>query len=335
MPQSNVEIVRAVFHAYFRGDMESVLRLTDPEVVVMQPSEVPDATTRHGHAGVMEAIAVWPEQWDDYELEIVQIVDAGGHVVVRTHQRGRGKASGVEVEDEIWFVFGFRNGKVAEWRMFGAEREALEAAGLQVSSVVHRGNGARPEVAMTYDDGPGSSTRAVMDLLASHDARATFFMVGSEVERDPALAREVVSGGHEVGSHSMHHLDHEQVDAGEAVADMVAGAEAIKAVLGFEPRLYRAPYGHFVPATVAEAEERGWICVHWSALGNDWEDDATSRSVADRIVPGLAAGVIVLLHDSRRAKPMNPEPVIGATAILLEELARRELRARAVTDILS
>ena len=130
MSQENVEIVRAAFDAYFRGDMESVLRLMDPEIVVMQPSEVPDGRTLHGHAGVMEAIAAWPEQWDDYQLEIVQIVDAGDRVAVRTHQRGRGKGSGVEVEDEIWFVAGFRNGRIADWRMFGAESDALEAAGL-------------------------------------------------------------------------------------------------------------------------------------------------------------------------------------------------------------
>jgi ketosteroid isomerase-like protein len=130
MSQENVEIVRAAFDAYSRGDMGSALRLVDPEIVVKQPPEMPDAMTHHGHAGVMEAIAVWPEQWDDYELEIVQIVDADEQVVVKIHQRGRGRGSGVEVEDEIWFVLGFRNGKIADWRMFGAEREALEAAGL-------------------------------------------------------------------------------------------------------------------------------------------------------------------------------------------------------------
>ena len=200
---------------------------------------------------------------------------------------------------------------------------------------MHRGAGDRPEVALTYDDGPGESTGAVLELLARHDARATFFMVGSEVERDPGLAHEVVSAGHEVGSHSMHHLDHAEVSPAEAVADMLAGAAATAAVLGFEPQLYRAPYGRFIPDTVAEAQRRGWTCVHWSALGNDWEEDATGLAVAARIVPDLDAGAIVLLHDSRRAKPMNPEPVVGATAILLKELARRELHGRAVTDILS
>jgi ketosteroid isomerase-like protein len=131
MSQENVEVVRAAFDAYFRGDMESVLRLMDPAIVVSQPPEVPDATTLHGHAGVMEAIAAWPEQWDDYQLEVVQIMDAGDRVVVKTHQHGRGKGSGVEVEAEIWFVTRFRNGKIADWRMFGTEREALEAVGVR------------------------------------------------------------------------------------------------------------------------------------------------------------------------------------------------------------
>ncbi len=199
---------------------------------------------------------------------------------------------------------------------------------------MHRGPGRRPEVALTYDDGPGTSTRAILDLLAGHDAHATFFLVGTEVVRDAELAHAVVAAGHEVGSHSMHHLDHEQVDASDAVADMLAGAEAIAGVLGFEPRLYRAPYGHFVPATIAEAQRRGWTCVHWSALGEDWDEHATARSVADRILPDVHAGAIVLLHDSRRAKPMDPEPVTGATALLLDELRRRGLRSLPFTDMM-
>ena len=115
---------------------------------------------------------------------------------------------------------------------------------------------------------------------------------------------------------------------------MVAGAEAIAGILGFEPSLYRAPYGHFTPETVAEAQRRGWTCVFWSALGHDWEEDATPRSVADRVLADLEPGTIALLHDSRRAKLMDPEPVTGATAILLEEIERRGLRAVSTSEIL-
>jgi peptidoglycan/xylan/chitin deacetylase (PgdA/CDA1 family) len=203
-----------------------------------------------------------------------------------------------------------------------------------VGAVVSHGAREPDAVALTYDDGPGRSTPEILDLLERHGARATFFMVGAQAETHPELARRVVEAGHEVGSHTYSHLDHHAVPPGEAVADMVAGADAIAGVLGSEPRLYRAPYGHFVPATVAEAERRGWTCVFWSALGFDWEEDATPRSVADGVLADLGPGTIVLLHDARRAKPMDPEPVTGATAILLEEIGRRGLRAAAVGDIL-
>jgi peptidoglycan/xylan/chitin deacetylase (PgdA/CDA1 family) len=189
-------------------------------------------------------------------------------------------------------------------------------------------------VYLTFDDGPGRSTPAILDLLGRHGARATFFFVGSEAERFPDIARRVVAEGHAVGSHSMSHLDHHAVGPDEALADMLAGADAIAGVVGFEPHLYRAPYGRFADATVAEATRRGWTCVHWSALGYDWMEEATPRSVADHVLEGLEPGAIVLLHDSRRAKPMDPEPVVGATAILLDELERLGLRALALGTML-
>jgi peptidoglycan/xylan/chitin deacetylase (PgdA/CDA1 family) len=189
-------------------------------------------------------------------------------------------------------------------------------------------------VALTYDDGPGVSTSALLDVLARHDAPATFFMVGSEILGDPELAHAVVEAGHEIGSHSMNHLDHATVDPQDAIADMLAGAEAVASVLGFEPSLYRAPYGNFTSETVAEADQRGWTCVHWSALGEDWKEYATAASVAELVTSSLAPGAIVLLHDSRRAKPTNPEPVVGGTDLLLEELGRRGLHARTVSDII-
>jgi peptidoglycan/xylan/chitin deacetylase (PgdA/CDA1 family) len=205
----------------------------------------------------------------------------------------------------------------------------------EAAGVVRRGGGERPEVALTYDDGPGRSTRDVMDVLEKHGARATFFMLGTEAQRDPELVREVAARGHEVGSHSMRHLNHVAVGAERAVADMLEGADAIAEALGVEPRLYRAPYGGFVPATIAEADRRGWTCVHWSAVGRDWEPDATAQSVADRVISKLSAGTIVLLHDSPRTEAVHPAPVTGATEILLDELATRSLRPRTVGDMLS
>jgi peptidoglycan/xylan/chitin deacetylase (PgdA/CDA1 family) len=202
------------------------------------------------------------------------------------------------------------------------------------NGVVAHGSRESLSVALTYDDGPGRSTEQILQILDEHDVHATFFMVGSQAERFPHVARWVAGAGHEVGSHTFSHLDHHAIEPREAVADMIAGAEAIAGVLGFEPQLYRAPYGHFTPETIAEAERRGWTCVFWSALGEDWDENATPRSVADRVLADLEPGAIALLHDSRRAKPMDPEPVTGATTILLEEIDRRGLHAAPVGEIL-
>jgi peptidoglycan/xylan/chitin deacetylase (PgdA/CDA1 family) len=200
--------------------------------------------------------------------------------------------------------------------------------------IVHQGPGRGAEVSLTYDDGPGRSTEEVLGLLARDGARGTFFLVGSEVRRHPDVARRIAAEGHEIGTHTMSHLDHYEVEPSQAVEDMVAGARAVAQVLGHEPRLYRAPYGHFIPDTVAEARRRGWTCVHWSALGMDWMEGESGRSVADRVLPDLQPGAIVLLHDSRRAKPMNPEPVVRATALLLAEIERRGLHPVPVGEML-
>jgi len=130
MSRENLDVVRAFFDAWTRRDMESLLSLMDAEVVLMEPAGMPDRSrTLHGHPGVMEAIARWPDQWDDFQLELLQVVEAGDDVLVRTHQSGRGKGSGVEVAQDFWYVFRFRHGKIAEWQIFEAERDALEAVG--------------------------------------------------------------------------------------------------------------------------------------------------------------------------------------------------------------
>jgi ketosteroid isomerase-like protein len=130
MSKENVEVVRAAFLAFEEGEMDGVLRLCDEDIEVTQPRELPDVSPRqHGHAGVLEAFAIWPEQWDDFRVDILRVEDVGEHVLVTTLQGGRGKDSGAQVEAQFTFLFSFRGGKISEWRMFMREVEALEAAG--------------------------------------------------------------------------------------------------------------------------------------------------------------------------------------------------------------
>jgi ketosteroid isomerase-like protein len=130
--EQNIEVIRQAFDAYVRDDIGAVLALCAEDIHIVQAPEVVStgvAPEQHGHDGVLEAFGIWPDQWDDYEVELVDVVaDPGDHVVVLTRQRGRGKQSGVEVEADFYFSFAVRGGKIAEWRIFVDEAQALATA---------------------------------------------------------------------------------------------------------------------------------------------------------------------------------------------------------------
>jgi ketosteroid isomerase-like protein len=131
MSKENVELVQAAFKAFETGDLEAVLRICDENIEIIQPVELPGVSPRQrGHAGVLEAFSIWPEQWEEFNVEILHIADAGDHVVVTTMQSGRGRDSGAPVQTRFSFLFAVRAGKVTEWRMFLHESEALDAAGI-------------------------------------------------------------------------------------------------------------------------------------------------------------------------------------------------------------
>jgi ketosteroid isomerase-like protein len=132
MSQKNVEIVRTAFAAFDRGDIDAVLRLCAEDIVITQPPELPGVSAeQRGHRGVLEAFAIWPEQWEDYRMEILRIAAApADRVIVTTRARGRGRQSGVEVDMEFSFVFTIRDARIREMRIFVREDDALEAAGL-------------------------------------------------------------------------------------------------------------------------------------------------------------------------------------------------------------
>jgi len=132
MSEENVEIVRKAFAAFERGDIEGVLRLCDEDIVITQPPDLPGVSPeQRGHRGVLEALAIWPEQWDEYRIELLRVDPApGGKVFVAQRSSGRGKQSGVEVDMDFSFVFTIREEKISEWRLFMQEEQAVEAAGL-------------------------------------------------------------------------------------------------------------------------------------------------------------------------------------------------------------
>jgi ketosteroid isomerase-like protein len=129
MSEENVELVRLGWEALQRGDIALVEEFTLPDAVMIQPPEVPDAKTYEGADAIREAMEDWPTQWEDFQMELLEIIDAGDDVVVSvTRHRGRGRESGIEMDFEVFYVQRVRQGKLSRLEMFFSREQALEAA---------------------------------------------------------------------------------------------------------------------------------------------------------------------------------------------------------------
>ena len=131
MSQEWVDLVRLGFEAVQRGDLAVFDGMTTPDLVLVQPPEVPDAKTYEGPDAIAESMEDWPKQWEDFRMDLIEILDAGDEVAVSvTRHRGRGRESGIEMDFEVFYVQRGRDGKLARMEMFFKREQALEAAGL-------------------------------------------------------------------------------------------------------------------------------------------------------------------------------------------------------------
>ncbi|MEA2449768.1 MAG: peptidoglycan-N-acetylglucosamine deacetylase [Thermoleophilaceae bacterium] len=154
--------------------------------------------------------------------------------------------------------------------------------------------------ALTFDDGPDSAgTPQVLDALDAAGVRATFFLVGEQLMRNHAIAREAAARGHELALHCYEHAEQDSLRP-QAVRDDIARAlGAFEASTGRRPRFLRPPYGRFSEPGYDACRHLGLEPVYWSSWGMDWEPIPGER-VADLALRGFADGAIVLLHDSVR-----------------------------------
>ena len=164
--------------------------------------------------------------------------------------------------------------------------------------IARRAEGA-PGVALTFDDGPHRlGTPAMLGVLERAGARATFFLVGEQVRRHPALAREIVAAGHAVALHGDRHRCQLRLTPRALDDDLARVAATVADATGRAPLLYRPPYGVYSAAGLALLRRRGWRGLLWSRWGRDWGARARPAAIAARATRDLRAGDVVLLHDA-------------------------------------
>lgn len=187
-------------------------------------------------------------------------------------------------------------------------------------------------VALTFDDGPHpEGTPAVLEALARAGIRATFFLVGEQVERQPDLAARIAAEGHEVGVHCRRHCSLLRLGPRQTRDDLLRAAAAVEGATGRRVRVYRPPYGVLNAAALATARRQGWETWLWRRAGRDWQARATAESIARRLTRRVGCGDVLLLHDADwYSAPGSWRRTVSALPLVLAELDRRRLPVRAL-----
>jgi peptidoglycan-N-acetylglucosamine deacetylase len=182
---------------------------------------------------------------------------------------------------------------------------------------------------LTFDDGPHlRGTPAVLEILRRERVHATFFLVGEQVLENPAIAREIVDAGHDVGLHCHRHRNLLRLAPQQVSEDIARAQDCIELHTGRSPELYRPPYGVLNAAALRLARARGWRTVLWSQWGRDWEANATPASIAALVTRGVSDGSVLLLHDADDySAPDSWTRTVAALPHVLETLAELGLEA--------
>ena len=174
------------------------------------------------------------------------------------------------------------------------------------------------QLALTFDDGPNDPhTLRLLEVLAKHEVKATFFMIGRFVRERPEIARAVTQAGHVIGNHTYTHPNLFFASGSQLARELDDCEKALADAVGEHSRLFRPPFGLRRPGTLRAVAGRGLTTVMWSVTGFDWRLP-TAEAIEQRVARGLRGGDVILLHDGgHRHMGVDRAPTVAATERLV------------------
>ena len=221
-------------------------------------------------------------------------------------------------------------------------REAIDRAVELVQSALNVPNGIvssggatyeRKAIALSFDDGPSPvNTPRILDLLRDSGARATFFVVGQEVQGREAIVARIAAEGHELGNHTYTHPHTISLGRPELRDELEKTNEALMRIDGVPPiRLVRPPFGKDRRRTDSVGRELGMQTVLWSVDSADSGSAIDSAdAVAENVIANARPGAIVLLHDGGNTRPAT----VGGCERLVPALLGHGFELVTVSDLL-
>jgi peptidoglycan-N-acetylglucosamine deacetylase len=201
-------------------------------------------------------------------------------------------------------------------------------------SVFAHGGQNKPLVAITFDDGPSRYTSQVLDTLLKYDVKATFFMIGNNVDRYPGIARRIVAEGHAIGNHTYSHPFWAPVAPPYRIRrEIDKAAFSIHNATNRWPQYFRPPHGWRSPWMMQMARKEKYTVVTWTVSPDDWQH-ISSTAIEQRVLSKCGPGAVILLHDGVELKqdPQRHETV-EALPVIINELKSRGYRFVTIPEL--
>jgi peptidoglycan/xylan/chitin deacetylase (PgdA/CDA1 family) len=210
--------------------------------------------------------------------------------------------------------------------LIGIAATAASAAGYQSMAPTGQWFGrtftglSRPskQLALTYDDGPNDPhTLRLLEVLARHNVRATFFLIGRFVQQRPDIARELVKAGHVVGNHTFTHPWLILKSPSCVRRELESCERALADAIGEPSRLFRPPFGGRRPAVLRITKQMGLEPIMWNVTGYDWNAPSVEH-IERKVISRVRGGDVILLHDGgHRAFGTDRSYTVAATDRLI------------------
>jgi peptidoglycan/xylan/chitin deacetylase (PgdA/CDA1 family) len=151
-------------------------------------------------------------------------------------------------------------------------------------------------IALTFDDGPDDNWEAFARLFTERDVKATFFVIGKKVEKNPDAVKAFHEAGMEIGNHSYSHRDMSTLTIEEVKRETLQTQALVEKATGEAPKLYRAPFLKYSPEILSMLDEMQLPAVNAEVLTGDWQKEMTAERIFKRATTDIQSGDILLMH---------------------------------------
>ena len=155
---------------------------------------------------------------------------------------------------------------------------------------------------LTFDDGPTPEvTNWTLDVLQQYNAKATFFCIGSNIEKHPDIFQQILDKGHTIGNHTQNHIKGWTSKTKAYLKDVLSAQVIINKVLVNDNLLFRPPYGQIKPKQGKKLMGLNYKIVMWDVLSFDWDKTVSKEACLNNVISTAKQGSIIVFHDSIKA----------------------------------